>query len=388
MRTFATSSFCRGTVHSIFVRGVPSGCKGLFCLTRRMKNNCWRGPPGSGKRQQIYSALGELARNRGYSFRVLTKQWALEKAKESDEPPTDEEEGSTTTAAVLAAKDHIPYETSILHFGFDIARMSLQDRHILPPIFERLGHGSHVLTGGGDHTESRILVFYHIHLLSIESILALQSVLEQDSDDIVVWCTTEHPLPLRIAHYFEERPVTSSSGDAALIRIRKTIVTAEPTSIPLFDPQMLFDRAIRLMCSPIAPTLSEVAGIRAFLYECLLRNIRWIDCVHHCLISVLRLPLKDSHRLAALRVLALQEGSAAGQTIPSYRIPIMWENFFLQMRNILSDGLIGGDVTTGAETACQADDSKAAAVETPVEKNGRVGRRPRVASRRNGGQPV
>ena len=364
MRIFATSSFCRGIVHSIL------GVKDRFCLTRReMRNLCWRGPPGSGKRRQVYAVLDDLARKRGFAFRVQTKQWALEKAKETDEILTEEENETA------AAKDQFPYETSILHFGFDIARMSLQDRHILPPIFERLGHGSHVLMSGGGHTESRILVFYHLHLFSIESILALQSVLEQDSEDLAVWCTTEHPLPLRIAHYFEERAV--GGADRALTRIQRRLPSGD-----LYDPQMLFDRAVRLLCSPAVPTLQEVAGIRAFLYECLLRNIRWIDCVHHCLVAVLRLPLADSHRLAALRVLALQDGSAAGQTIPSYRIPIMWENFFLQLRNVLSGGLIG-DAAAGTPDRTDGD-----AAATPLEKSDRERRRPRVASRRNGGESV
>jgi outer membrane protein OmpA-like peptidoglycan-associated protein len=118
----------------------------------------WRGPPGSGKRTAIHALLQEKAAARGVQLRIQTKIWNLEKPKEGDEEEDDDAGNSA-----IASKDQIPFETSMIHFGFDVSRMSLQDRHILKPIIERLGKGSHVLSGK-EHTEARILIFYHIHL--------------------------------------------------------------------------------------------------------------------------------------------------------------------------------------------------------------------------------
>ena len=292
---------------------------------------CWRGPPGSGKRFAIHKALEEKARQRGITLKITNKIWSLEKPKESDESDDDEKASS---------KDQIPFESSVIHFGFDISRMSLQDRHILKPILERLGKGSHVLAGK-DRAEARILVFYHAHLLSTESCVILQSILEQEGLDISIWVTSEHPMPIRIAHHFRE--IAVGGPDRALEKMRGRIqgVGGDPTE--LFDPQSLFDKATELLCRAGPPSLEEVSGLRAFIYECLIRNVRWIECVHHFMISLLRLDIPAEKRLAALRILAKQEGTASGQTIPSYRIPMAWESLFLQMRQALSGALVEED---------------------------------------------
>lgn len=341
---------------------------------------CWRGPPGSGKRHAIHSQLQKSAEARGVPLKITTKLWSLEKPREDDSAPGDDEEA-------VNAKDFIPFETSAIHFGFDVSRMSLQDRHILKPILERLGKGSHVLSGTGA-ASARILVFYHVHLLSTESCVILQSLLEQEGGDISIWCTSEHPLPIRIAHHFKEIGV--GGPDQAVIKIKERITTAGGKADELFDPQTLFDRAMRRFARAGPPTIHEVVGIRAFLYECLVRNIRWIECVHHILISLLRLPLPDEHRLRALRILAKQEGTAAGQTIPSYRIPIAWENLFLQIRHALSGALpeedadnadapkgTGGNSPSGVTGAKVAVDQRAPVkARRAVGKKGGVGAKP------------
>lgn len=291
-----------------------------------MENLCWRGPPGSGKRYALHQALYQKAAERNIPLKIQVKQWALEKPKESD---TDEDDAGDS-------KDQIPFESSLIHFGFDVSRMSLQDRHILKPILERLGKGSHVLAGK-EKAEARILVFYHIHLLSTESCVILQSLLEQDSLNINIWCTSEHPLPIRLSHHFREIGV--GGADKSLERMQQRITVAGGNMTTIHDPQMLFDKAIRKLCRQGPPSLPEVIGIRTFIYECLIRNVRWIECIHHIMVSVLRLPIPEKNRLAALRVLAKQEGSASGQTIPSYRIPIAWESLFIQIREALCDSI-------------------------------------------------
>jgi len=298
-------------------------------------NICWRGPPGSGKRFALHKALEEKATARGIMLKIQNKIWNLEKPKETDEEDDDDDK--------LVSKDQIPFESSVIHFGFDVSRMSLQDRHILKPILERLGKGSHVLAGK-DKAEARILVFYHSHLLSTESCVILQSILEQEGQNISIWCTSEHPLPVRIAHHFKE--IGIGGPDRALDKMKERIQSVGGDPSKLFDPQTVFDEAIRRLCRSNPPTLQEVAGLRAFIYECLIRNVRWIECIHHIMISVLKLSISDEYRLAALRILAKQEGTASGQTIPSYRIPMAWESLFLQIREALSGALPEEDDTS------------------------------------------
>ena len=330
------------------------------------ENICWRGPPGSGKRFALHQALQEKANQRGLQLKISNKIWSLEKPKETDEEVDDNDDK-------VASKDQIPFESSILHFGFDVSRMSLQDRHILKPILERLGKGSHVLAGR-ERAEARILVFYHAHLLSTESCVILQSILEQDGQDISIWVTSEHPMPIRVAHHFREIPIGGT--DKALQRMRNRITQVGGNPSELFDPQELFDKAVRQLCRPGPPKLEEVEGLRGFIYECLIRNVRWIECVHHFMVSLLKLPIPEPYRLAGLRILAKQEGSASGQTIPSYRIPMAWESLFLQMREALSGAIIDGDrlpssVTRTAVQNSRTDSKKAPApVDTGKAKRG------------------
>jgi hypothetical protein len=44
--------------------------------------------------------------------------------------------------------------------------------------------------------------------------------------------------------------------------------------------------------------------------------------------------LTDEQRIGAVKALAACEATAGGYTIPSYRIPILWENLFLQLREV------------------------------------------------------
>lgn len=327
-----------------------------------MENLCWRGPPGSGKRYALHQALYQKAAERNIPLKIQTKQWALEKLKEAD---ADED-------TVTDSRDQIPFESSLIHFGFDVSRMSLQDRHILKPILERLGKGSHVLAGR-EKAEARILVFYHVHLLSTESCVILQSLLEQDGMNINIWCTSEHPLPVRLSHHFRE--IGIGGRDRALERMQSRITAAGGSIVNLYDPQALFDKAILKVCRQGPPSLTEVLGLRTFIYECLIRNVRWIECIHHVMISVLKLPIPEKKRLAALRVLARQEGSASGQTIPSYRIPIAWESLFIQIREALSDSIPEEhDNSTPAQPVAQVSKTTikepAAKVDKPSTKRG------------------
>ena len=71
-----------------------------------------------------------------------------------------------------------------------------------------------------------------------------------------------------------------------------------------------------------------------------MRNLRWVEAIHILLDVLLLLPISEEKRLRALDVLARQEATAAGQTIPSYRIPLLWEMMFLNLRESLSSATV------------------------------------------------
>jgi len=65
--------------------------------------------------------------------------------------------------------------------------------------------------------------------------------------------------------------------------------------------------------------------------------LRWTECIHFVLDTLILLPgLTWEQRHKALEVVAKCEGTGGGQTLPSYRIPILWESLFLQVRSALS----------------------------------------------------
>lgn len=294
-------------------------------------NLCWRGQTRSGKKQQLHKALRDLAEVRGIPFSITTKQFYTQGLGKSDANQISTTVEETHDDDGGSEKDSIPYEFSLLHIGFDIARMSMQDKIYLKPILQRWGVGSQVLTGKQERA-SRILVFYHAHLFSTESYFLLHSLLENNYGDISIWLTSELPVAERLTDYFIEIPV----GFQPLMK-----------SLPQPSWYDIFYKLLQKWASKPYPTLSETTEIRALLYELLMRNLRWTDCVHYLLDVTLNLPLKDEKRKAVLSILAAQEATAAGQTIPSYRIPLLWERLFLHIRQVIST-----DVTeNGAENS-------------------------------------
>jgi hypothetical protein len=289
----------------------------------------WCGGPGVGKRTQLLKGLQSIADLRGIPFSIQKKFFQVQPNKgdgaiETYATSTEDEE----TTAVASEKNMLPYEFSYIHIGFDIARMSMQDKIYLRPILQRWGVGSQVLAGRQE-SASRILVFYNAHLLSTESIYLLHSLLEQCERDISIWFTSELPIPYRLADYFLEIPV--SGVDYSLQQYKQQLQVASlPTWADVFRKKLL------TWSTSYQPILSETQEIRAFLYECLMRNLRWVEAIHILMDIVLELPISEKKRLRAMDVLARQEATAAGQTIPSYRIPLLWENMFLYLRDSLS----------------------------------------------------
>lgn len=290
----------------------------------------WRGNPGTGKRTQLLQHLQLVARGRQLPFSLHTKFLQIGSATAGSTGEVDEADETTGERTTEAGQ--FSYESSVVHVGFDVSRMSMQDKNILRPVFLRLGQGSQVLAGPQGHG-SRILVLYHAHLLSTESILLLQAALEQNDGDLSVWMTSEIPIPVRVRDWFVEVSVKGVDRQFALYKQK------------VFSDEHLADWPdvfVRLFSKWLKhgngkPTLDDVPAIKSFVYELLMRNLRWTECVHFVLDAVIMMPgLSTEQRQKALDVVAKCEGTGGGQTLPSYRIPILWESLFLQLRSAIS----------------------------------------------------
>ena len=123
--------------------------------------------PGAGKRRALQKRLAEIAIQRGLPFTITSRP--IDTLGGADETGEAAEDGAATAAADLG---QIMAEHSLVHMGFDIARMSMKDKQVLIPILSNLGSGSQVLSGQAGRG-ARILVFYNAHLLSSESVLLL-----------------------------------------------------------------------------------------------------------------------------------------------------------------------------------------------------------------------
>jgi hypothetical protein len=310
----------------------------------------WRGNPGTGKRAQLLQHLQLVAKGRQLPFSLHTKFLQIGSATAGSTGEVDEADETTGERTTEAGQ--FSYESSVVHVGFDVSRMSMQDKNILRPVFLRLGQGSQVLAGPQGHG-SRILVLYHAHLLSTESILLLQAALEQNDGDLSVWMTSEIPSPVRVRDWFVEVPVKGGDSSARGRALSTNGAASGSTGDRQFElyKQKVFsdehladwpDVFVRLFSKWLKqwngkPTLDDVPAIKSFVYGLLMRNLRWTECVHFVLDAVIMMPgLSTEQRQKALDVVAKCEGTGGGQTLPSYRIPILWESLFLQLRSAIS----------------------------------------------------
>lgn len=282
-------------------------------------NLCWRGMAGSGKRNALQKRLKEIALARALPFTLQTKCINGSGggiSEENDDVNTDETSGQIT------------YESSNVHMGFDIARMSMQDKQYLRPILTNLGQGSQVLSGSQGRG-ARIIVLYHAHLLSSESVLLIQACLEQNEYDISVWMTSEMPVPHRIRDWFVEIPVKGLTDKAFTTFAEK--VSFEPSTWSTIFTA-LFDKWLK---SPPA-TISDIKEVKTFVYELLMRNFRWVEAVHFILDTIIKHDtMTIGEKKQCIKALAECDATSGGYTIPSYRIPIIWESLFIKFRTIL-----------------------------------------------------
>lgn len=290
---------------------------------------CWRGMAGAGKRAKLHEALAALAAVRGLPFTIQMRSLM---ADSSSAMGNVTEAGATEEGAGPddAESGQFQYEYSLVHIGLDIARMSMQDKHILRPVLTRLGQGSQVMAGDQGRG-SRILVLYHTHLLSSESVLLVQACLEQNEGDLSIWMTSELPVPQRIRDWFIETPVAGI--DHSFEAYAHTTAGIEQRQLANWP--IVFRSLLDRWLSAPAPVLYDLKEVKAVVYDMLMRNLRWVEVVHFLLDVVLEHPgLSVKEREAAVGALAGCEATGGGYTIPSYRIPILWESLFLQLRSI------------------------------------------------------
>ena len=281
---------------------------------------------GTGKKTLLHNALKKVSEIRGLPFSIQMRGVGAVSSMGDVTEAGATEEGADPDDSNAG---QFMMETSIVHMGLDIARMSMQDKHILRPILVNLGQGSQVMAGEQGRG-SRILVLYHAHLLSSESVLLLQACLEQNEGDLSIWLTSELPVPQRIRDWFVE--VSVGGSDFSFEQFSRRI-GKEPTSWSI-----IFKKILDKWRSQPPPKIQDVKEVKAFVYEMLMRNLRWVEVTHFLLDVILsHTDITERQRLAAIAALASCEATGGGYTIPSYRIPIIWESLFLQLRTIFTN---------------------------------------------------
>jgi hypothetical protein len=280
---------------------------------------------GTGKKTLLHDALKKVADIRGLPFSLQTRGTGATGAMGDVTEAGATDEGADPDDSNAG---QFMMETSLVHMGLDIARMSMQDKHILRPVLANLGQGSQVMAGNQGRG-ARILVLYHAHLLSSESVLLLQACLEQNEGDLSIWVTSELPVPQRIRDWFVE--VSVAGEDRAFEKFTQVATT------PVANWPMIFKGIIDKWKAAGVPKIQDVKEVKAYVYEMLMRNLRWVEATHFILDVLLSHPdISERQRKAAVGALAACEATGGGYTIPSYRIPILWESLFLQLRNIFA----------------------------------------------------
>ena len=290
----------------------------------------YRGMAGTGKRTSIIQCLKRVAESRGLPFNIQTKVLSFDSGNASTVAKGEQDDDDDSKS-----DNHtIEYESSLVHIGFDIARMSMQDKTILRPVLTNYGKGSHVLASDKG-CGNRIIVLYHAHLLSSESVLIIQSVLEQNDGGLSIWATTEIPMTHRISDWFIEIP-TNGSIDLNFEMYKNK---SQQGQGHVHNWNDIFEKKLLSWMKNNEPNLNDVADTKKFVYEILMRNLRFVECVHFLLDVILQMDsLKKDQKYRLLEVLADTEATGGGITLPSYRIPIVWENLFLKLRNAIIDG--------------------------------------------------
>lgn len=290
-------------------------------------NLIWLGGRGTGKQTQIHKALQHVAQGRGVNFQIRKATWTTETNKQlqriSEQTEAQQDETETPQQG-----EGIPYEASLVHLGFDIARMSMQDKNYIASLLNRLGYGTEVAIGKKKQAVKRILVFYHAHLLSHDSVLQLQMALEQHEGSLVIWCSSELPLPYELVDWFVEIPV--AGRDMSLGKMRQEY------GADIMDWSQYFQELVKVWAKK-PMTIGRIQEIRDWIYFCLQRNLRWQEVVHYILDALLQSNIHPEKIKRAVAALAAEPSTGGGQTLGSYRIPIAWEHLGIELATALAE---------------------------------------------------
>lgn len=298
-------------------------------------NLCFIGDHGVGKKTALHNFLRSYATSEGVPFNIKTKylmgkllNTVSSTTAAADDSDSDNDDPKPTTKGTTAADDDgpspdgksFPFEVSAIHQGYDIARMSLQDKNYIYTIFKNFQGSSYVLSRQNYH----IFVFYHAHLLSEESIIFLQEKLEQYSNCLRIFFTSQYPLPNRLADHFMEVYLTDKTNHL----YNSLNLSKEP------GWKTWFKNTLKAWNTTEWKT-SHINAIRNWIYFCLQRNLRWCELIDYWTETIQASDLNRAKKIALFRILAFAEGGGGWQIIPSYRIPLLWEHTLLDIIKIL-----------------------------------------------------
>ncbi len=298
-------------------------------------NLVWTGPRGAGKQTALHNFLKEYAERLNQPFSIQIKRWQLQNSDgEGEITTTVEDNGSKDEAKGLA------YEISRIHKGFDVARMSLQDKNYIQSILVSFKGTSNILLGEGPGA-SHIIVFYHAHLLSEESVILIQEVLEKYSSTVTFLFTSDYPLHKRLADWFYEVPYPGIDRAYAALRQTAPMLPA-PNKYGQGDAWIHYFNKVYNQFNELKDTdwtITIVQKIREWIYTCMQRNLRWCDMILYWT-HVLQLKIEEDASIkprakAAFAYLAKASMGGGFVMLPSYRIPVAWEQFMIEFLEIL-----------------------------------------------------
>jgi hypothetical protein len=271
----------------------------------------WRGPPGCGKRTQLRAFLEKKAIQSQIPFEIKYDTWYLNKQVNGGDPDDDDE---TTGKSII-------YEKSALHLGFDVEMASMADKSVVASF---LSHwtGKNDLTLIGRDIQTRYLVLYHAHFLADESVLQLQECLEQYTS-FAILLTTDFPLCGRLRDHCFEIPV--AGPDRLLANYTKQAHLTE-TDVWLESFKKTLDEWSQ------NETPKRISDVRAWIYMCLQRNLRWTTTIMYWIRTIYQTEwITPKMRAELLDTLWHAESGAGWVLVTSYRIPILWEHVHLKL---------------------------------------------------------
>ena len=294
----------------------------------------WVGPPGCGKKTRIMKQLMELAKKHDIPWASpLQKQWKLKPDKGANRGGMSGDDGDSG-GEDGGDEETIPYESSVLHMGFDMYRMSMKDKMYIDSILSRLTPGQNICLAG-QLDIPKILVLYHAHVMNDESLLLIHHALETYGDKFVLWVTSEEPLPLKVADYFHIVPMGGDDYRAAEFQKKYALVHGD-VWVDWFRWRVRDVVSTQL-------SLDTIKMVRAWVYTCMQRNLRWSQMLYYWYQAVLELPLAGGDFQVLMCDLLKHENTQAFSSLLSYRIPILWESFFLGQIQLLSKMVLVGE---------------------------------------------